>query len=206
MILHKIHIRSRGNHRSRYLAVTAALLMAVAPLAACGSDSGGSASKDGSSTTTATSPSVKISDVWARPGTAGGNTAIYMQITAGSADVALTGVSVPADVAAAAQIHETVVAGDGSTTSSMDHDSTDHDSSAATSTTGYMEHGDSMMTMQEVDSIKVPAGESVQMKPGGYHVMVMDLKKDLVVGDTVEVTLTFAGGPEKVVSAEVREP
>ncbi len=63
-----------------------------------------------------------------------------------------------------------------------------------------------MMTMQPVDSVPVPAGETVELKPGGYHVMLLDVQKELVPGDTIEVTLTFELAGEVTVTAEVREP
>ena len=66
--------------------------------------------------------------------------------------------------------------------------------------------GDGMMTMQPVDSIPVPAGEKVELKPGGYHVMLLDVKKVLAVGDTIDVTLTFEKAGEVTTTAEVREP
>ena len=59
--------------------------------------------------------------------------------------------------------------------------------------------------MQPVDSIEIPAGESVELEPGGYHIMVLDLAADLVAGDTVEVTLTFDSGETQKVDAEVKE-
>lgn len=49
-----------------------------------------------------------------------------------------------------------------------------------------------IMRMRELDSgLPIPAGETVTLEPGGYHVMFMDLKGPLVEGDVVEVTLTF---------------
>jgi len=46
--------------------------------------------------------------------------------------------------------------------------------------------------MQEVaGGIVVPAGGSVTLKPGGYHVMLMNLPNPLEAGDVVNVTLTF---------------
>lgn len=61
------------------------------------------------------------------------------------------------------------------------------------------------MGMQEVDRIEIPAGATVQLEPGGYHIMFMMPDMDqVVVGDTVEITLTFEGAGEVVVQAEVR--
>jgi periplasmic copper chaperone A len=50
-----------------------------------------------------------------------------------------------------------------------------------------------VMKMREVkDGLEIKAGETVQLKPGGYHVMFVDLKEPLAQGDHVKVTLTFA--------------
>jgi hypothetical protein len=63
-----------------------------------------------------------------------------------------------------------------------------------------------MMTMRQVPSIEVPADGSVELKPGGLHIMLLDVKKTLAVGDTIEVTLTFENAGEVTATAEVREP
>ncbi len=50
----------------------------------------------------------------------------------------------------------------------------------------------SVMRMREVESIPVPAGQTLQMRPGsGYHLMLMDLNAPLQVGQTVPVTVKF---------------
>jgi len=41
------------------------------------------------------------------------------------------------------------------------------------------------------NGLELPAGKAVELKPGGYHVMLMDLKAPLVKDTTVPVTLTF---------------
>jgi periplasmic copper chaperone A len=48
-----------------------------------------------------------------------------------------------------------------------------------------------MQMRQLVDGLPVPAGESVVLKPGGYHVMLIGLKKQLAAGETLPLTLTF---------------
>ena len=60
------------------------------------------------------------------------------------------------------------------------------------------------MKMRPVKSIPVPAGGTVELKPGGYHIMLLDLKKDLKPGDTVPVTLSFEHGGELRIEAAVR--
>ena len=48
---------------------------------------------------------------------------------------------------------------------------------------------DDRMTMSHVDAIDLPAGKAVHLAPGGYHVMLMGLKRQLKEGETVPVTL-----------------
>jgi copper(I)-binding protein len=49
-----------------------------------------------------------------------------------------------------------------------------------------------VMKMRAVPAIPVPAGKPVELSPGGYHVMLMDLGQPLKEGDKVPLTLTFA--------------
>ncbi len=49
-----------------------------------------------------------------------------------------------------------------------------------------------MQMRQLTDGLAVPAGGSVTLKPGGYHVMLIGLKKRLIAGQTFPLTLTFA--------------
>lgn len=48
-----------------------------------------------------------------------------------------------------------------------------------------------VMQMQQLDSISLDRSAEVRFEPGGLHVMLVDLKKDLKVGDEVEITLHF---------------
>ncbi|MBC7608274.1 MAG: copper chaperone PCu(A)C, partial [Polaromonas sp.] len=48
-----------------------------------------------------------------------------------------------------------------------------------------------IMKMRAVPVLDLPAGKKVELKPGGYHVMLMDLKTPLAKGSTVPVTLLF---------------
>jgi periplasmic copper chaperone A len=48
-----------------------------------------------------------------------------------------------------------------------------------------------VMKMRAVPSLALPAGKKVELKPGGYHLMLMDLKAPLVKDSTVPVTLLF---------------
>ena len=49
------------------------------------------------------------------------------------------------------------------------------------------------MRMRAVGSLELPAGKAVELKPGGYHVMLMDLKQQLKAGDAVPLSLVIEG-------------
>lgn len=59
--------------------------------------------------------------------------------------------------------------------------------------------------MDRVDHIDIPAQGSVQIAPGGYHLMIMDLQRDLHTGDKIALTLKFASGKSITVEADIRE-
>ena len=64
-----------------------------------------------------------------------------------------------------------------------------------------------VMKMRTIQRLALPAGKSVELKSGGYHIMIMDMKRPLSVGDIVPLTLSIEGGgrTQKVeVKAEVR--
>jgi periplasmic copper chaperone A len=48
-----------------------------------------------------------------------------------------------------------------------------------------------IMKMQAVKALDLPAGKTVSLKPGSYHVMLMDLKAPLAEGDHAVITLLF---------------
>lgn len=48
-----------------------------------------------------------------------------------------------------------------------------------------------IMKMRAVQSLDLPAGKTVELKAGGYHVMLMDLKQSLTAGSSVPLTLRF---------------
>lgn len=64
------------------------------------------------------------------------------------------------------------------------------------------------MTMHASGALELPAGQPVELKPGGYHVMLMDLKQPLKAGQRIPITLRIEGADRKVseqtVSVEVR--
>jgi hypothetical protein len=61
-----------------------------------------------------------------------------------------------------------------------------------------------MMKMNAVDKLALPAGKAVDLRPGGYHVMLMDLVKPLKDGDTVPLQLTFEDKAGRKQTVEVK--
>ena len=130
------------------------------------------------------SASIVVADPWARASSATASAgAAYMKIeNTGSAADALIGASSPA--ATTAEVHETLAMGSPAPDASGDG---------------------GMMGMQPIARLEIPAGGSVELKPGSYHIMLIGLKHDLKPGDTIEITLKFEKVGEIKVTATVRE-
>lgn len=185
--------------RTRYPITLFAVALAVFSLAltACSGDD-----EKAPPTPTLTPPALSVRDAWVRatvggmaegtPGDAGAMgghdmgatgdeestgrvTGAFMVIeNAGETPDRLVSVAVSPDIAGAVEIHETTV------------DEND------------------VMQMRPVEAIEVPARGSVELKPGGYHIMLLDVQRDLNPGDTVTLTLSFASGASLDVDATVR--
>lgn len=183
------HPHTAPRRRRRTRATVAIAAAAALALAACGGD-------DADPDDPAPSGSViEVTDAWARPSpmvaTAG---AVYMLITnRGDQDDALLAVSIADDVAGKVELHESRAVEPGEATGDMaGGDMGTTDSTMAP-----------MMEMVPVDRIEVPAGGTVSLQPGGYHVMLLDLVSPLDEGDQLELTLTFDVAGEVVVGAVV---
>ena len=48
-----------------------------------------------------------------------------------------------------------------------------------------------VMTMNAVDSVEIPAGALLELRSGSYHVMLLNLKRELKTGEIVTITLEF---------------
>ena len=59
--------------------------------------------------------------------------------------------------------------------------------------------------MRQVEKLQVPAGEEVALKPGGAHLMLMELRRPLRDGDEVELLLRFDNGTERLIQVPVRK-
>jgi copper(I)-binding protein len=62
------------------------------------------------------------------------------------------------------------------------------------------------MKMRAIAGIDLPAGTTVALKPGGYHVMLIDLKAPLKAGDVVPLQLVVEGKDKKRETIEVKAP
>lgn len=66
-----------------------------------------------------------------------------------------------------------------------------------------MEMDGKVMRMRRIDAIEVPAGGTVELKPGGKHVMFMGLTQTLKKGDAFVLTLRFEKAGEVKVDVKV---
>lgn len=84
--------------------------------------------------------------------------------------------------------------------------------SASTPVAGVVEihemrmEGSTMKMRALPKGLELPAGKAVALKPGGYHVMLLDLKQQLKAGDTVAVTLVVEGVNQQRETIELKVP
>ncbi len=65
-----------------------------------------------------------------------------------------------------------------------------------------MDHA-GMMTMEPLGSLLIPAGATVRLAPGGHHVMLLNLTRNLAAGDNVRATLRFRRAGKVSIEARV---
>lgn len=163
--------------------ITAIVLASTLALAACGDDDTSTDASTADTTMTSdttmtadtTAGDIVVEGAWARTSP--------MEATMGAAymkitspiDDELVSASVDSSIAMETQIHETI------------------------------ENEAGEMSMQEVASIPLVAGEVLELAPGGYHVMLMGLEAPLEVGTTIDITLTMKSGAAVTVTAEVSD-
>lgn len=60
-----------------------------------------------------------------------------------------------------------------------------------------------VMRMREVKAIDLPKGKTVSLAPGGFHLMLMNLKKPIAAGDVIPLTLVVeSGGKQQTVEVK----
>ena len=77
---------------------------------------------------------------------------------------------------------------------------------AAATEIHQMSMANGMMNMTMVANVHIPALGKVTLQPGGYHIMLVNLKKPVNKGDTVALTLHFSDGSAVVVNAQAKMP
>lgn len=148
-------------------------------LAACGGDD-----DDNGNDTNQGEGGLTVNDPWVRPtlgdgdmgeGESGMVTGAFMAI-ANTSDQAdkLVAVRISDEIATTVEIHETTIG------------------------------ENDVMQMRPVEEIEVPAKGNLVLKPGSYHIMLLDVQLVLEPGDMVALTLVFESGTEIDVDAEVR--
>jgi copper(I)-binding protein len=173
----------------------AALAALALALAGCGDDEPTTATESGAGAV-AEGDAPSVAGAWARSSADGQSSgAVYLEITS-NVEAAVVGASVPSDIAGTIQLHETVtVAEDGAMDDEAMEDGAMDDEA--------MDDMAGTMSMQAVDQIALPAGETVVLEPGGLPVMLLDLTGPLVAGDTFELTLSLDDGSSVPVEIEV---
>lgn len=68
-----------------------------------------------------------------------------------------------------------------------------------------MTHEDGKMRMRQVEQVPLPAGGRVVLESGGLHLMLMGLSNPPRAGGSIDLTLRFADGSVRAVSASVRK-
>lgn len=68
-----------------------------------------------------------------------------------------------------------------------------------------MNDSNDVMSMQMQDSLPVPAQQEIIFKPGGLHVMLIGLNRDLKIGETISLTLNFEKADSITIEVPVEE-
>lgn len=60
-------------------------------------------------------------------------------------------------------------------------------------------------TMEMIDALDIPAGKTVELKPGGTHIMLMDLKEPVTGKDAIELDFKFKNSGNMIIMAPVKQ-
>lgn len=123
----------------------------------------------------AAGPKITILKPYAQPASAGGTGVVYLTLH-NEGNSPDTLLGITSAVAATAELHETKI-----------------------------DPNNDMVKMSPLAKVDLPAGASVSLEPGGIHIMLTNLKRDLKVGDKVEVILNFEKTGTLTVDAGVQE-
>lgn len=172
-----------------------AAIAALAALTACAAPPTSAPATSAPAAAPAAGSAISIRDAWARPTVPMGD----MKADATPAAGAHGGMQMDGPLSAAYMVIENAGAADKLLGASGDV--------AAMIQVHQTKESNGMMMMEEAkDGVDVPANGALELKPGGYHVMLMNVKNQLKPGDTFKLTLKFSSGAEIPVDVTVREP
>jgi copper(I)-binding protein len=69
-----------------------------------------------------------------------------------------------------------------------------------------MSMNNGVMKMRMLDVLDLPVGKTVKLEPGGFHLMLIDLKKPLKAGENIEISLTVKDNRGKLSTQKVSLP
>jgi hypothetical protein len=69
-----------------------------------------------------------------------------------------------------------------------------------------MSMNNGVMKMRMLETVALPAGKIVKLAPGGFHLMLFDLKKPLTAGETIAIELTLKDAKGKTTKQKVSVP
>ncbi len=125
--------------------------------------------------TSGSNPEISVMEPWSRPSPMVAGNGAVYMMLMNKGGQADTLTSVSSDIAETIELHETKMEGD-------------------------------VMKMAPVQGgIEIPAGGSAELKPGGLHVMLINLKEELTPGNKIELTLNFENSDPIKIEAEIRE-
>lgn len=184
----------RGLTRARRATIIGAALLtlaAIAQFAACAPQQAPVPAAPALTATPAVArPSIRVESVWARPSSVG----------MPAAGTPMGGMGGDAPVTSAVYM---VIVNEGQAADELVGASSDVAATVETHETTIV---NDVMRMQPVKGIPVPAAGKVELKPGGYHVMLIGVMRDLKPGDRFTVKLRFQRSGEVTVTPEVRQP
>lgn len=139
-------------------------------------------------------------DAWARPTLNGGTAAVYFLLhNATSHDDAL--LSASADLAAAIEIHHSHLMGE-MQAEGHEHSGVEQTANPTREAQDLAEVG----SMQPVGGVDIAAGHEILFQPGGYHIMLIGLTRELKAGDTFKLTLHFEFSEDLEIDVHVIAP
>lgn len=81
-----------------------------------------------------------------------------------------------------------------------------HSPAASVTEIHEMSMENNIMKMRPIPGLDLPAGKTIELKPGGYHIMLLNLKQQIKDGDLVPMTLVIESKDKKRQTVELQVP